>query len=72
MFLSLFSYSLERQYPFKWFTPTVFIRGIIAITLASILSVATQGYETVSIYTPDPDATNLNANDNVFQNGPHS
>ncbi|KAK5652634.1 hypothetical protein OQA88_10227 [Cercophora sp. LCS_1] len=62
MFASIFSYPVERAYPFRWFTPVVFIGGIIALTLASFLSVATQGYETVAIYTADPNTTNSNSN----------
>ncbi|KAK0631417.1 hypothetical protein B0T14DRAFT_489976 [Immersiella caudata] len=57
MFKSIFSYPLEKPYPFRWFTTAVFTGGIIALTLASFLSVATQGYETVSAYTPNPNVT---------------
>ncbi|KAK4446417.1 hypothetical protein QBC34DRAFT_150230 [Podospora aff. communis PSN243] len=67
MFKSIFSYPLEKPYPFRWFTPAVFTGGFIALALASFLSVATQGYETVSVYTSNPNAT---AGDSIFANWP--
>jgi hypothetical protein len=57
MHASLFSYTITRPYPFKWFTPVAVIGGLLAAVLISFLSIATQGYQIVAVYTPDPNTT---------------
>jgi len=41
---SLFSYNISRPYPFRWFTPVVFVGGAIAIALFSFLNFISNGY----------------------------
>ena len=55
-----FSYPLERPYPFRWFTWVALFGGLIAAVFLSFVSVATQGYETVAVYTSDPNVTEAN------------
>ncbi|KAM0468651.1 hypothetical protein ACHAP7_010719 [Fusarium lateritium] len=62
MHTSYFSYNLSRPYPYAWFTPIVVVGGLIATALIAFLSVATQGYETISMPTSNPNTTNQNRN----------
>jgi len=55
-----FSYPLERPYPFRWFTWVAPFGGLIAAVFLSFVSIATQGYETVAVYTSDPNVTEAN------------
>ncbi|KAK0620855.1 hypothetical protein B0T14DRAFT_555674 [Immersiella caudata] len=55
-----FYYPVERPYPFGWLRWLVLFGGIVVCVPLSFLSVATQGYETIAIYTPDPNATETN------------
>lgn len=57
MHASIFSYSLSRAYPFRWFTPAVVIGGIIATALVTFLSVGTAGYQLVSVSSSNPNVT---------------
>lgn len=57
MHSSAFSYGLSRPYPFKWFTPTVVVGGIVAIVLVSLINVATAGYQLVSTTSTNPNKT---------------
>ncbi|KAI0123610.1 hypothetical protein BJ170DRAFT_686870 [Xylariales sp. AK1849] len=57
MHSSAFSYSVTRQYPFKWFTPVVIIGGIIVTALISFVNVATSGYELVATASNHPNRT---------------
>ena len=57
MHQSLFSFPITRNYPYKWFTPSVVIGGIIATALFSLLNFAASGYSLVGRYTGDPNAT---------------
>jgi hypothetical protein len=54
---SVFSYSLSRPYPFKWFTPTVIIGAILTTALFSFLNVAATGYEMKTVESSNPNAT---------------
>jgi hypothetical protein len=54
---SIFSFNLTRPYPFRWFSPLVFVGGSVVIVLVTFLSVATSGYETVSVYSANPNDT---------------
>lgn len=54
---SFISYNITRSYPYSWLTPAVFVGGVIALALVSFLSVATQGYETIAVYLPEPNIT---------------
>ena len=47
MHKSIFSYNLSRPYPYPWFTWIVFIIGILATTLFSVINLAADGYELV-------------------------
>ncbi|KAF2095132.1 hypothetical protein NA57DRAFT_59879 [Rhizodiscina lignyota] len=49
MHASFFSYSLERPYPFRWFTWIVVIGGIAFTALFSVLNVATNGYNLTTL-----------------------
>ncbi|CVK92113.1 uncharacterized protein FPRN_09761 [Fusarium proliferatum] len=62
MHASYFSYNLSRPYPYVWFTPVVLVGGLIATALIAFLSVATQGYETISKATSNPNTTSENRN----------
>lgn len=57
MYESIFSYGLSRPYPFRWFTPSVFIGGIIATAVLSFLNVAATGYEMNTVESSNPNAT---------------
>ena len=57
MHSSSFSYNVSRSYPFKWFTPVVFVGGIVISVLVSFLSIATSGYQFVATSSADPNST---------------
>lgn len=57
MHSSIFSYNLSRPYPLKWFTPIVFVGGIIALVLVSFLNVATSGYQLAATSSTNPNVT---------------
>jgi len=54
---SIFSYNLTRPYPFRWFTPVVFVGTLAATALFSFVNIATTGYEMVTVETADPNTT---------------
>lgn len=54
---SRFCYSLERPYPFRWFTPVFAVLGIIAIVLFTFVNIAADGYVQGISYTTNPNAT---------------
>ncbi|KAH6972962.1 hypothetical protein BKA56DRAFT_492836 [Ilyonectria sp. MPI-CAGE-AT-0026] len=68
MHASTFSYNISRPYPFVWFTPVVVVGGLVAGALTAFLSVATQGYEMSTVYSPNPNSTNPDGN--VFAHWP--
>lgn len=53
----MFSYSVSRSYPFRWFTPVVFIGGIVAAGVFSTLSFVSNGYYLSVKVTQSPNAT---------------
>jgi hypothetical protein len=56
MHQSVFSYNITRPYPFRWFTLTVVIGGIIAAAaLFSFINVAATGYELYAVSSTDPE-----------------
>ena len=57
MYSSMFTYNITRPYPFKWFTPLVFIGGSIAIVLFSILNLVSNGYYLQVNISTNPNAT---------------
>ncbi|CAG9989517.1 unnamed protein product [Clonostachys byssicola] len=57
MYKSLYSYSLTRHYPYRWFTPVLVVGGVIAIAGFSILNVAAQGYELTPRSSVNPNET---------------
>jgi hypothetical protein len=65
---SIFSYSLSRPYPFKWFTPTVLVGAVVATVLFSFLNVAATGYEMNTVESSNPNVTT--ADRTFFSNWP--
>lgn len=57
MHQSSFSYNVTRAYPFKWFTPSVIIGGIITVVLVSFINFASTGYELVATSSNNPNGT---------------
>lgn len=57
MYASIFSYDISRPYPFRWFTPVVIVGGLLATTLITFLSVATQGYQMAAVSLTNPNDT---------------
>ncbi|KAH8882282.1 hypothetical protein GQ53DRAFT_459974 [Thozetella sp. PMI_491] len=55
--LFVYSYSLKRPYPYKWFTPVVTFGGIAALAVFSVINIASSGYTRTVVYTSDPDST---------------
>jgi hypothetical protein len=54
---SIFSYSISRPYPFKWLTPVVLARFIVATVLFSFLNFASNGYDLIVQTSSDPNKT---------------
>lgn len=54
---SMFHYSLERPYPFRWFTPVVTVAGIAAVILFTFINIAADGYTQAVVYTTNPNST---------------
>lgn len=65
---SIFSYSISRLYPFKWFTPVVLVVLVAATALFSFLNFASNGYDLVVKTALDPNATV--SDNNLFQKWP--
>lgn len=55
-----FEYSLTRPYPFRWFTPVVIIGGIILLVVFSFINLGANAFDTISVYTNDPNGTKAN------------
>jgi hypothetical protein len=51
------SYELTRAVPFRWFTLLLVIEFTIASVLFSLLSTVTSGYESVPVYSINPNVT---------------
>ncbi|KAH8649855.1 hypothetical protein BX600DRAFT_441954 [Xylariales sp. PMI_506] len=56
---SIFSYTVAKPYPFKWFTPLVLVAGSLVPILVTFFSIATSGYEMITIYSYNPNATEM-------------
>lgn len=54
---SFFTYPLTRPLPFRWYTPTVVLGGIIFAVLFTFLNLASSGYNLVLQSTLDPNTT---------------
>lgn len=54
---SIFSYSITRPYPFRWFTWVVAIGGVIFLVFFSFVSLAADGYNIDLEYTPNLNST---------------
>lgn len=54
---SQFRYTIERPYPFRWFTPLITILGICAAVLFTFVNIAANGYVQNVIYTTNPNST---------------
>jgi hypothetical protein len=50
-----FSYSVTRQYPYRWFTPTAIVGGIVLTILFSAINFFSNAYTMVTTTTDDPD-----------------
>jgi hypothetical protein len=53
--MSSFSYSITRPYPYRWFTPTAVIGGIILAVLFSAVNFFSNAYNMITITTNNPD-----------------
>lgn len=58
---SFFTYSIQRSYPFAWFTPVAIIGGVLLTALFSVLEVAVNGYQLQPSYRTDPNGTHAEA-----------
>jgi hypothetical protein len=54
---SIFSYGINRPYPFKWFTPVVLAGFLVATVLFSFLNFASNGYDLIVQTSSDPNTT---------------
>ncbi|POS74073.1 hypothetical protein DHEL01_v207532 [Diaporthe helianthi] len=54
---STFRYTIERTYPFRWFTPLVTVCGAAALALFTFINIAADGYVQSVIYTTNPNST---------------
>lgn len=54
---SRFRYTIERPYPFRWFTPLITVTGIAATVLFTFVNIAADGYVQSVIYTTNPNST---------------
>lgn len=50
-----FSYSVTRQYPYRWFTPTAVVGGIVLTVLFSTVNFFSNAYNMVTVTTTDPN-----------------
>ena len=53
----MFSYSVSRPYPFKWFTPVVVVGFVVFTALFSFLNLACNGYDLIVQTLSDPNKT---------------
>ncbi|RYP60161.1 hypothetical protein DL771_010607 [Monosporascus sp. 5C6A] len=60
MYESFFSYPVERQYPYRWFTPAVIVGGIVIAALISFVNVIATGYELAATSSNNPNETMAN------------
>jgi hypothetical protein len=51
---SFFSYSVQRPYPLRWFTPVAIVGGIILTALISFANFVASGYQLTTVYSSDP------------------
>ncbi|KAI1158472.1 hypothetical protein F5B18DRAFT_656607 [Nemania serpens] len=54
---SLFSYNIQRPYPYRWFTPAATVGGIAALVLLSFINITSSGYNLAVLYSSDLNAT---------------
>ena len=54
---SFFNYSLQRPYPFKWFTPVAITGGLILLGILSILNFVSSSYTYTVKYVKNPNTT---------------
>lgn len=52
-----FRYTIERTYPFRWFTPLVTVCGAAAVALFTFVNIAADGYVQNVVYTTNPNST---------------
>lgn len=67
---SIFTYSVTRPFPYKWFTWVVLLGGTVLAVLFSFVAVASNGYTLQPIYTTDPNGTE--AQQHWFEKKPFS
>ena len=58
--MSSFSYSITRPYPYRWFTPTAVVGGIILAVLFSAINFFSNAYNMITITTNNPDVVEAN------------
>jgi len=54
---SIFSYSLSRPFPFRWFTPGTVVGAIVFTALFSFLNFASSGYNLIVQTSSNPNVT---------------
>ena len=52
-------YSITREITIPYFTPILYLVGFLWIAIVTLLNVAAVGYDTVNIYSPSFNATQL-------------
>ncbi|KAK4160687.1 hypothetical protein QBC43DRAFT_325076 [Cladorrhinum sp. PSN259] len=52
-----FTYSISREYPYRWFPWVTLIGGLVFATLFTVFSLAAKGYYLEVIYTRNPNIT---------------
>jgi hypothetical protein len=58
--MSIFSYSITRQYPYRWFTPTAVVGGIALAAVFSTINFFSNAYNMVTVTTFNPDIVEAN------------
>ncbi|KAF2104861.1 hypothetical protein NA57DRAFT_51657 [Rhizodiscina lignyota] len=54
---SLFTYSISKPYPFRWFTPVVAIGFLVFATLFSVINFVSNGYSLTVVLVSNPNVT---------------
>lgn len=63
MSTSVFTYNLTRPYPYRWYTPLIIVRFLLAAVLFSFLNYVSSGYTLQAKYLFDPNATTWSDSD---------
>jgi hypothetical protein len=57
-YASFFTYSVQRPYPLRWFTPVAIVGGLLFTVLISFANFVASGYDLTSVYASDPNTVN--------------